>query len=141
MCWICSLAPLVSKLKEPQVETMVEALCSNMTSEKEQLRDISSMALKTIIAQLSSSGGIQHLPVPNAGLRGPCLPPVLCCLDGSAGVTMTASVCRKITSQLIVAMEKQEDVLVQLEALDILSDMLGRYEPSWRGNFTVWDSD
>lgn len=42
---------------------------------------------------------------------------------------MTASVCKKITSQLIAALEKQEDVLVQLEALDILSDMLGRYEP------------
>lgn len=41
---------------------------------------------------------------------------------------MTASVCKKITSQLIGAMENQEDVLVQLEALDILSDMLGRYE-------------
>lgn len=42
---------------------------------------------------------------------------------------MTASVCKKITSQLIAALEKQEDVLVQLEALDILADMLGRYEP------------
>lgn len=42
---------------------------------------------------------------------------------------MTASVCKKITSQLIATLEKQEDVLVQLEALDILSDMLGRYEP------------
>lgn len=48
---------------------------------------------------------------------------------GSPGVAMTASVCKKITSQLIAALEKQEDVLVQLEALDILSDMLGRYEP------------
>lgn len=34
--------------------------------------------------------------------------------------------CKKITSQLISAMGKQEDVSVQLEALDILSDMLGR---------------
>lgn len=42
-------------------------------------------------------------------------------------VTMTATVCQKITSQLIGAMEKQEDVLVQLEALDILSNMLGRW--------------
>lgn len=42
-------------------------------------------------------------------------------------VTMTATVCQKITSQLVGAMEKQEDVLVQLEALDILSNMLGRW--------------
>lgn len=34
--------------------------------------------------------------------------------------------CRRITSQLIGALGKQEDASVQLEALDILSDMLGR---------------
>uniref|UniRef100_A0A7N6FJT4 TATA-binding protein interacting (TIP20) domain-containing protein n=1 Tax=Anabas testudineus TaxID=64144 RepID=A0A7N6FJT4_ANATE len=92
------LAPLVSKVKEPQVETMVDTLCSNMMSDKEQLRDISSMGLKTVIAEL---------PLPSSGL------------------TLTAGVCKKITSQLIGALGKQEDVSVQLEALDILSDMLG----------------
>ncbi|KAM3878341.1 cullin-associated NEDD8-dissociated protein 2 [Diretmus argenteus] len=93
------LAPLVNKVKEYQVETMVDALCSNMMSDKEQLRDISSMGLKTVIAELPPS---------------------------SSGLTLTASVCKKITTQLIGAMGKQEDVSVQLEALDILSDMLGR---------------
>ncbi|CAI5686621.1 cullin-associated NEDD8-dissociated protein 2 isoform X2 [Oreochromis aureus] len=93
------LAPLVSKVKEPQVETMVDVLCSNMTSDKEQLRDISSMGLKTVIAELPLT---------------------------SSGLTLTGSVCKKITSQLIGAMGKQDDVSVQLEALDILSDMLGR---------------
>ncbi|XP_069387871.1 cullin-associated NEDD8-dissociated protein 2 [Paralichthys olivaceus] len=91
------LAPLVGKVKEPQVETMVDTLCSNMLSDKEQLRDISSMGLKTVIAEL---------PLSSTGL--------------------TTTVCKKITSQLIGAMGKQEDVSVQLEALDILSDMLGR---------------
>ncbi|XP_036955842.1 cullin-associated NEDD8-dissociated protein 2 isoform X1 [Acanthopagrus latus] len=93
------LAPLVSKVKEPQVETMVDTLCSNMMSDKEQLRDISSMGLKTVIAELPLT---------------------------SSGLNLTASVCKKITSQLIGAMGKHEDVSVQLEALDILSDMLGR---------------
>uniref|UniRef100_A0A667XT08 TATA-binding protein interacting (TIP20) domain-containing protein n=1 Tax=Myripristis murdjan TaxID=586833 RepID=A0A667XT08_9TELE len=93
------LAPLVSKVKEYQVETMVDTLCSNMMSDKEQLRDISSMGLKTVIAELPPS---------------------------SSGLTLTTSVCKKITSQLIGAMGKHEDVSVQLEALDILSDMLGR---------------
>uniref|UniRef100_A0A3Q2V1R4 TATA-binding protein interacting (TIP20) domain-containing protein n=1 Tax=Haplochromis burtoni TaxID=8153 RepID=A0A3Q2V1R4_HAPBU len=93
------LAPLVSKVKEPQVETMVDVLCSNMTSDKEQLRDISSMGLKTVIAELPLT---------------------------SSGLTLTGSVCKKITSQLIGAMGKHDDVSVQLEALDILSDMLGR---------------
>ncbi|XP_033939954.1 LOW QUALITY PROTEIN: cullin-associated NEDD8-dissociated protein 2 [Pseudochaenichthys georgianus] len=93
------LAPLVSKVKEPQVEVMVDTLCSNMTSDKEPLRDISSMGLKTVIAELPLT---------------------------STGLTLTVGVCKKITSQLIGAMGKQEDVSVQLEALDILSDMLGR---------------
>ncbi|KAM6980352.1 cullin-associated NEDD8-dissociated protein 2 [Aplochiton taeniatus] len=97
------LAPLVSKVKDFQVETMVDMLCSNMLSDKEQLRDISSMGLKTVIAELPPS---------------------------SSSVTLTASVCKKITSQLIGAMGKQEDVSIQLEALDILSDMLGRLSGS-----------
>ncbi|XP_040059897.2 cullin-associated NEDD8-dissociated protein 2 [Gasterosteus aculeatus] len=93
------LAPLVSKVKEPQVETMVDTLCSNMTSDKEPLRDISSMGLKAVIAELPLS---------------------------SSGSSLTVGVCKKITSQLMAALENQEDVSVQLEALDILSDMLGR---------------
>ena len=57
---LCSLGPLVSKVKEYQVETMVDTLCSNMVSDKEQLRDISSMGLKTVIAELppTTSGKI-----------------------------------------------------------------------------------
>lgn len=57
---LCSLGPLVGKVKECQVETMVDTLCSNMVSNKEQLRDISSMGLKTVIAELPpSSTGIK----------------------------------------------------------------------------------
>lgn len=37
-----------------------------------------------------------------------------------------SNVCRKITGQLTSAIAQQEDVAVQLEALDILSDMLSR---------------
>ena len=40
---LCSLGPLVSKVKEYQVETIVDTLCNNMLSDKEQLRDISSI--------------------------------------------------------------------------------------------------
>ncbi|XP_068013837.1 cullin-associated NEDD8-dissociated protein 1-like isoform X1 [Melanerpes formicivorus] len=93
------LGPLVGKVKEYQVETMVDTLCTNMLSDKEQLRDISSIGLKTVIAEL---------------------PPA------AAGSSMTANVCKKITAQLTGAIGKQEDVSVQLEALDILSDMLSR---------------
>ena len=53
-----SLGPLVSKVKEYQVETIVDTLCTNMLSDKEQLRDISSIGLKTVIGELppASSG-------------------------------------------------------------------------------------
>ncbi|NXG47415.1 CAND1 protein, partial [Psilopogon haemacephalus] len=93
------LGPLVGKVKEYQVETVVDTLCTNMLSDKEQLRDICSIGLKTVIAEL---------------------PPA------AAGSSVTANVCKKITAQLTGAIGKQEDVSVQLEALDILSDMLSR---------------
>lgn len=42
------------------------------------------------------------------------------------GLALSANVCKKITGRLTSAIAKQEDVSVQLEALDILSDMLSR---------------
>lgn len=93
------LGPLVNKVKDYQVETIVDSLCNNMMSEKEQLRDISSMGLKTVIGELPAcSGG-----------------------------TLVASVCKKMTGRLGRAIGRQEDVAVQLEALDILGDLLSRF--------------
>lgn len=43
------------------------------------------------------------------------------------GSALAASVCKKITGRLTSAIAKQEDVSVQLEALDIMADMLCRY--------------
>ncbi|KAM8930073.1 cullin-associated NEDD8-dissociated protein 1-like [Pelodytes ibericus] len=93
------LGPLVGKVKEHQVEVIVDTLCSNMLSDKEQLRDICSIGLKTVISELPAA---------------------------SAGSSLAANVCRKITGQLTGAIGKREDAAIQLEALDILSDMLGR---------------
>uniref|UniRef100_A0A4W4GHI8 TATA-binding protein interacting (TIP20) domain-containing protein n=1 Tax=Electrophorus electricus TaxID=8005 RepID=A0A4W4GHI8_ELEEL len=70
-----------------------------MLSDKEQLRDISSIGLKTVIGEL---------------------PPA------SSGSALASSVCKKITGRLTSAIAKQEDVSVQLEALDIMADMLCR---------------
>uniref|UniRef100_A0A674JTK8 Cullin associated and neddylation dissociated 1 n=1 Tax=Terrapene triunguis TaxID=2587831 RepID=A0A674JTK8_9SAUR len=70
-----------------------------MLSDKEQLRDISSIGLKTVIGEL---------------------PPA------SSGSALAANVCKKITGRLTSAIAKQEDVSVQLEALDIMADMLSR---------------
>ncbi|CAH2102688.1 unnamed protein product [Euphydryas editha] len=92
------LGPLVNKVKEYQVEGIVETLCANMLSDTEQLRDISSIGLKTVISELPLGSN-----------------------------TLAANVCKKITGRLSSAIEKQEDVSVQLEALDILADLLSRF--------------
>ncbi|XP_052763076.1 cullin-associated NEDD8-dissociated protein 1-like [Mya arenaria] len=92
------LGPLVNKVKEFQVETIVDTLCSNMLSDKEQLRDISSIGLKTVISELPPSS-----------------------------TALAASICKKITGRLTSAISKQEDMSVQLEALDILGDLLSRF--------------
>ena len=47
-----SLGPLVGKVKDYQVEVIVDTLCNNMVGDKEQLRDISSIGLKTVINEL-----------------------------------------------------------------------------------------
>lgn len=67
----------MNKVKEFQVETIVEALCANMISHKEQLRDISSIGLKTVISELPQAPG---------GLSG--------------------NICRRITGRLTTAIER-----------------------------------
>lgn len=74
---ICSLGPLVNKVKEYQVEGIVDTLCANMLSDTEQLRDISSIGLKTVISELPLGSN-----------------------------TLAANVCKKITGKLSSAIEK-----------------------------------
>ena len=92
------LGPLVGKVKDYQVESIVDHLCNNMVGDKEQLRDISSIGLKTVINEL------------------PLTTPAL-----------AASVCKTMTGRLSAAIAQQDDVSVQLEALDILADLLSRF--------------
>lgn len=47
----CSLGPLVKKIKDNQIEVIINSLCSNMFSSSERLRDISSVGLKTVISE------------------------------------------------------------------------------------------
>lgn len=91
------LGPLVNKVKENQVQTIVESLCDHMVANNEQLRDISSIGLKTVISELPQ--------IPN---------------------TLPQHVCERITGKLSNAIAKS-DVSVKLEALDILSDLLSRF--------------
>ena len=89
-----SLGPLVCKVKDHQVEVIVDTLCNNMIGDKEQLRDISSIGLKTVI---------NELPLTTQ--------------------TLAATVCKTIVGRLSSAISQQEDVSVQLEALDILGKL------------------
>lgn len=52
---------------------------------------------------------------------------------------MAANVCKKITGRLTSAIAKQEDVSVQLEALDIMADMLSRYQSEPRRMYLSYD--
>lgn len=96
------LGPLVNKVKENQTELIVDTLCTNMISNDEQLRDISSIGLKTVIAELPQT------------------------LNPNGPNTLAPNVCQRITGKLSAAIEK-EDVSVQLESLDILTDLLSRF--------------
>lgn len=87
----------MNKVKEPQVETIVDTLCTNMVSNNEQLRDISSIGLKTVISELPQNSS-----------------------------SLVPNVCQRITGKLSNAI-KMDDVSVQLEALDILADLLSRF--------------
>lgn len=53
----------MSKVKEYQVETIVDTLCTNMLSDKEQLRDISSIGLKTVIGELPPASSGKELAI------------------------------------------------------------------------------
>ena len=71
--------------------------CANMVGDKEQLRDISSIGLKTVI---------NELPLTTTSLA--------------------VSVCKVMVGRLSAAIAQQHDISVQLEALDILGDLLSR---------------
>ena len=92
-----SLGPLVNKVKEFQVETIVETLCSNMLSEKEQLRDISSIGnFKLFFFPERISYNFLFM----LGLKTVIneLPP--------SSTSLAANICKKITGRLTSAISK-----------------------------------
>ncbi|XP_062521004.1 cullin-associated NEDD8-dissociated protein 1-like isoform X2 [Corticium candelabrum] len=93
------LGPLITKVKDAQVEVIADSLCQNMVTGKEQLRDISSIGLKTVI------GG----------------------LPASSASSLAANICRRVTGKLTSTVTKTDVVSVQLDALEILGDLLTKY--------------
>ncbi|XP_019849564.1 PREDICTED: cullin-associated NEDD8-dissociated protein 1-like [Amphimedon queenslandica] len=93
------LGPLVCKIKDGQVEVIVNQLCGNMFSDDERLRDISSVGLKTVISQLPFVSS-----------------------------NVSSSVCKNITNKLVNSIDKPSlNQYVLLEGLDILGDLIHRY--------------
>lgn len=71
------LGPVVNRVKEMQVEMIVDSLCTNMVSNDEQLRDISSIGLKTVISEMPQNSN-----------------------------SLAPNVCQRITGKLSTAIEK-----------------------------------
>ena len=95
------LAPLVNRLKDPNVDIIVDSLLTNMENEqngKEQLRDISSMGLKNIIPELEKSHPV-----------------------------FGSSLTRKIITRLTALCSTSNNTGILLESLDIIADALALF--------------
>lgn len=115
------LGPLVCKVKEPQIEIICDTLCSNctnMSKDAEQLRDISSSGLKTVIASLATtnSGATNNI-------SKKIMQRLLTAIQQGGGTTTTTANTKKTNNTLDLANGGQS----QLEILDIISDMLSRF--------------
>lgn len=76
LTWQHSLAPLVKKVNEARVVEMANKLCNKLLNGKDQHRDIASIALKTVIAEvctesLAQSILVSILPHLIRGITGP----------------------------------------------------------------------
>lgn len=90
------LGPLVNRIKNDQIQTLINSLCCNMMSDREQLRDISSIGLKTVISEV---------PITEA---------------------MISIISKELNPKLVSAITNIKDMSVQLESLEILSDLINR---------------
>ncbi|VDN94136.1 unnamed protein product [Brugia pahangi] len=94
------LGPLVHKVKDTQAQAIFSHLCETMINGDEKLRDVSSIALKTAVAELPA-----------------------------ASSPLTVAVIKLLVPPLKDALSDTErvDISVKLEIIDIISDILSRY--------------
>ncbi|XP_028907826.1 cullin-associated NEDD8-dissociated protein 1-like [Ornithorhynchus anatinus] len=95
---VTCLCLLVQKVKETQVEVIVDTLCVSMLTGSNKFRDMSGISLGKVIKEFSSL----------------TVSPVI------------IQVFQRLTTQLVDAIERHHDVSVQIEALDILPQVLSR---------------
>jgi cullin-associated NEDD8-dissociated protein 1 len=93
------LGLLVRKVRDSHVSSIVSTLSSNIFSDKEGLRDVSGIGLKTIIAQFPYT-------------------------SGNVAVNSSKSICDVF---LTTIRSKQVDTYVLLEVLDILAELILKY--------------
>ncbi|PKK63192.1 TIP120-domain-containing protein [Rhizophagus irregularis] len=100
------LAPLVKKVREPQLQEIVEQLCSYTTQPgKEELRDIAGIGLKTVIVEIPSNS-------PSA-----------------------SNVVVRLIPRLLTQLEDPNATYeVKMDTLDILSELLARFGHSVANN-------
>ncbi|CAG8725492.1 18074_t:CDS:10 [Gigaspora margarita] len=99
------LAPLVKKVRETQLAEIIDKLCEYATQKKEELRDIAGIGLKTVIVEIPGNS-------PNAG-----------------------SVVQRLIPKLLSQLENPKATYeVQMDTLDILSELLARFGSSVGNN-------
>ena len=115
------LGPLVCKVREAQIETICDTLCSNCTNmsrDAEQLRDISSSGLKTVIASLATT---------NSGATNNISKKIMQRLISAIQQGTAASSAGNNAATRANAFDLANGGQSQLEILDIISDMLSRF--------------
>lgn len=118
------LGPLVCKVKEAQIEIICDTLCSNctnMSKDAEQLRDISSSGLKTVIASLATtnSGATNNI-------SKKIMQRLLAAIQQGTSTTANSATGKK-NSNTNNTLDLAHGGQSQLEILDIISDMLSRF--------------
>ncbi|CAF1075968.1 unnamed protein product, partial [Adineta ricciae] len=115
------LGPLVCKVREAQIETICDTLCSNCTNmsrDAEQLRDISSSGLKTVIASLATT---------NSGATNNISKKIMQRLISAIQQGTAASSTGNNAATRANTFDLANGGQSQLEILDIISDMLSRF--------------
>lgn len=93
------LGTVTQRVKEAQAETLVDALCSMMVTGSDSLRDVSSIALKTVVG---------NLPVANT--------------------IFVTNLMKRLVPKLNTALEQTKtNDSVRLEIVDIIGDILSRF--------------
>lgn len=139
------LAPLVKKVSESRVVEIVDSLCTKLLTGKEQQRDIASIALKTVVAEINSGSvaqGVVGLISPKlvkgisavetiTEVKGECLD-ILCDVLHRFGSLMVADHEKLLTSLLVQLISNQAGLrkrgvqCLAMLASSLSDDLLGK---------------